>query len=122
MEELKVLLVDDEEEFTSALAERLNLRGMSASTASSGEIALKMIEEDPPRVVILDMLMPGLSGRELLARIRAARPGIGVIFLTGHGSEAVRAESFPEDCAYLMKPVKLDELLEKIHSAAEAGA
>lgn len=122
MDQLKVLLIDDEQEFTSALAERLDLRGIRASTASSGEEALRMIARDPPGVVILDMMMPGLSGEELLARIREIHPNVGVIFLTGHGVETVTGGTFPAGGDYLMKPVKLDELMEKIRAAAERAA
>jgi len=113
MKELKVLLIDDEEEFTSALAERLNLRGVRADTSSSGEDALKKIEADPPHVVLLDLLMPGLGGKELLGRIKAAHPGIAVILLTGHGPPGAD-EAACDPCDYLIKPVNIDELVWKI--------
>ncbi|MFZ2446147.1 MAG: response regulator [Syntrophobacteraceae bacterium] len=118
MKELKVLLVDDEEEFTSALAERFGLRGIRASTASSGEEALKMIEADPPHVVVLDMMMPGIGGIEILARIRSAYPKIGVIFLTGQLHTAADPTLGPAYCEYLVKPVNIEELIVKIRSAA----
>lgn len=62
MEQRKVLLVDDEAEFVSALSERLMLRGLDARTASSGEEAFRLVENDPPQVVVLDVMMPGLGG------------------------------------------------------------
>jgi DNA-binding response OmpR family regulator len=119
MEDIRVLLIDDEEEFTSALAERLNLRGFLTTTSSRGEEALKMIESDPPQVVVLDMRMPGLSGKEILARIKTGHPGIGIILLTGQSTvEIEKPGSGWESCDYLMKPVNIDDLIVKIRAAA----
>ncbi len=115
MEQIRVLLVDDEEEFTSALAERLNMRGIHTLTSSGGEEALKMIEACPPNVVLLDMMMPGLGGKEIQARIKLNHPDISVIFLTGHGG----TEFGPECNDYLIKPVKIDELIRKIQSISK---
>lgn len=119
MEKFTVLLVDDEEEFSSALAERLLLRGISASTSRDGVEALEMIDAHPPGVVILDKLMPGLSGRELLARIRAKHPEIAVIMLTGHDAPENHDEPELASFAYLVKPVNIDTLVQLIHSAME---
>ena len=83
MDKWKVLLVDDEQEFTEALAERLVLRGMDVRTAASGEEALRTLEREPPHVVVSDVMMPGLGGVELLKRIHESHPGVRVILLTG---------------------------------------
>lgn len=119
MEDIRVLLIDDEEEFASALAERLNLRGIHASTSCRGEEALTMIQSDPPQVVLLDMKLPGLSGKEILARIRSDYPGIIAILLTGQSISEVEisGEPGPVSCEYLTKPVNIDELVMKIRSA-----
>lgn len=121
MEKWKVLLVDDEEEFVSTLAERLQMRGIQASTASDGKVALRLIEADPPEVVLLDVMMPGMGGMEVLKRIRESYPKTQVILLTGHGStrdgiEGMRLGAF--DC--LMKPLNIDELIERMRSAVKA--
>ncbi len=118
---LKVLLVDDEVEFTSALAERLSLRGINASTANNGEEALKMIEADPPHVVVLDMLMPGIGGIEIHSRIRSAHPKIGVIFLTGQLTAGTKLPGAVAGSDYLVKPVNIEELVVKIRSAAASA-
>lgn len=120
MERLKVLLVDDEEEFVSTLAERLSLRGIQASTASDGMKALGMIEADPPEVVLLDVMMPGMGGMEVLKRIRESYPKTRVILLTGHGRtrdgiEGMRLGAI--DC--LMKPLNIDDLIEKMRGAVK---
>jgi DNA-binding NtrC family response regulator len=122
MEEPKVLLIDDEVEFASALAERLNLRGIPTSCSSNGEDALKMMEVDRPAVVVLDVMMPGLSGMEILARIRSVYPRIGVILLTGHSSPEMSGSLLGlGPCEFLMKPVNIDELIGKIRATAGSG-
>lgn len=118
---INILLVDDEEEFSSALAERLTLRGFKVKTASTGEQALSLIERRSPEVVVLDIMMPDLNGLEVLKRIKSLRPKIQVILITGAGStkegiDGMHIGAFD----YLMKPVPIDELIEKIHEAAEA--
>lgn len=120
MSQLKVLLVDDEQEFVSTLAERLELRGMHVEIAMDGEMALNIIENEPPQVVVLDVMMPGLSGMEVLERIKAIDSKIQVILLTGHGAtkdgiKGMQLGAFD----YLIKPVDIDELIEKLNEAAK---
>ncbi len=111
MEKYRVLLVDDEVEFITALAERLQLRGIGAMIATSGEEALEKVAADPPQVVVLDVLMPGMGGMEVLKRLKKDYPRIPVILLTGRGTwesaQGVRAGAY--DC--LMKPIKIEELI-----------
>ena len=120
MQGWKVLLVDDEVEFASTLAERLALRGVRARTAYDGDEALRLIDEEEPQVVVLDLMMPGLSGKEVLSRIKKLHPRIQVILLTGHGStrdgiEGMQLGAFD----YLMKPLSIEELMDKIGKAVE---
>ena len=118
METWKVLIVDDELEFTSALAERLALRGMDARTAVSGEEALQILESDPPQVVVSDVMMPGVGGMELLKRIKAGYPKVQVILLTGM-SCAFDSEKGERLGAFrcLMKPLNINELIKTISEA-----
>jgi DNA-binding NtrC family response regulator len=119
MAEYRVLLVDDEEEFVSALSERLMLRGIEVDSALNGEEALARMVEKEFEVVILDVMMPGLGGLEVLRQIRTTHPKTQVILLTGHGStregiEGMRLGAFD----YLIKPVDIEEMLEKMKEAA----
>jgi DNA-binding response OmpR family regulator len=120
MKNLKILLVDDEEEFVTTLAERLELRGLQARAALNGEDALQMIEADTPEIVILDVLMPGLGGLEVLRRIKAQHPKIPVILLTGRGSEKEGIKGMELGAFdYLMKPLNIEDLLKKMQEAIE---
>lgn len=122
MAEYKVLLVDDEEEFVSALSERLKLRGIDVDSALNGEEALARLAQKEFEVVILDVLMPGLGGLEVLKQIKSTHPNIQVILLTGHGStkegiEGMRLGAFD----YLIKPVDIEDMLEKMKEAAKTA-
>ena len=117
MPDWKVLIVDDEKDFVSTLAERLRLRGICADEAPSGEDALAMIAADPPQVVVLDIMMPGMSGLDVLKRIKADYPHIQVILLTGLGTKKEGIDLGAMDC--LIKPLQIEELIDKINKAVQ---
>jgi DNA-binding response OmpR family regulator len=120
MEGWKVLLVDDEVEFVSTLAERLALRGIPARTAFDGNEALRLIDEEAVQVVVLDLMMPGMGGKEVLQRIKKNHPHIQVILLTGHGSTRDGIDGMVLGAFdYLMKPLNIEELVEKIGRAMQ---
>ncbi len=116
----RVLLVDDEREFVTTLAERLEIREITASVAFDGSEAMKLLEEKDFDVIVLDVRMPGFSGLELLKRIKAKLPGVPVILLTGHsatrdGIEGMRLGAFD----YMVKPVDIDVLVKRMQEAVE---
>ncbi len=118
MKEMKILLVDDEEEFVSTLAERLEMRGIHASIAVNGEEALNLVEAEQPDVVFLDVLMPGLGGLEVLQRIKKKHPQIQVILLTGQGYTDDGAKGMELGAFdYMVKPIGIEDLIEKMHQA-----
>ena len=78
MQQLTVVLVDDEEEFVSTLAERLELRGIRAMATTDGEQGLEAITRLRPRVAVVDVKMPGIDGLRLLRRIKELNPGTQV--------------------------------------------
>ena len=118
MSKTKVLLVDDEVEFVSALSERLHLRNYDVRTANNALEALALIYKEPPDVVILDLRIPGMDGIEILKTIKKFDAAIEVIMLTGHGDvqsveEGMKSGAFE----YIMKPVDIGELTSKIDKA-----
>ncbi len=116
----RVLLVDDEKEFVLALSERLEIRRIEPSVAYDGEEALAALEERRPRVIVLDLRMPGMDGMEVLRRVKRSHPEVEVIILTGHGSEKDRALADELGAfAYLQKPVEIDELERTVREADE---
>jgi DNA-binding response OmpR family regulator len=116
--EMKVLLVDDEEEFVKTLAERIEMREVKSGVALNGEEALKAMDEDLPDVMVLDLKMPGIDGLEVLRRAKKAYPGVQIIMLTGHGSEKDEKEARRLGVfEYLQKPVEFEKLMRTITNA-----
>ena len=114
----KVLLVDDEQDFLEALAERMRARGMNVSTTASAAEAVKMAEAEGYDAVVLDLKMPGMDGLEVLSAIKARNPDIQVILLTGHatlqkGIEAMKLGAMD----FIEKPADIQVLTEKIKQA-----
>jgi DNA-binding response OmpR family regulator len=116
---MRVLLVDDEEELVSTLAERLVLRGIEADWVVTADNALRVVESEPYDVAVVDVKIPGISGIELKKRLQKKRPNMKFIFMTGHGSEADYRAASAEAGAqyYLAKPVNIGVLIEKMKEA-----
>ncbi|MDP2105908.1 MAG: response regulator, partial [Desulfobulbaceae bacterium] len=116
----KVLVIDDEREFAKTLSERLILRDMGSAVAHDGETALKLIADDAPEVLVLDLKMPGIDGIEVLRRVKETNPSIEVIILTGHGSATDRDTCLKLGAFdYLHKPVDIELLSRKLKEAKE---
>jgi len=116
---VRVLVVDDEAELVSALAERLELRGFTALGATSGEAALDCLSRQQFDVVLVDVKMPGLGGFQLVREIRERWPAQPVVLLTGHTSASAAETGASLGVAdYLLKPVDIDELSGVLRTAA----
>ncbi len=118
MKKLRVLLVDDEQEFVETLADRLKMRDLEAVATHNGQEALSAVKGEEPDVIVLDLKMPGLPGIEVLRRVKEAYPNVEVIILTGHGSE--KDEQTARGLGafdYLQKPADLDTLVSRIKRA-----
>jgi DNA-binding response OmpR family regulator len=115
--QIRVLLVDDEEELVTALAERLSLRGIHADWATGGEKALQLARSNPYDIAVLDVKIPKISGIKLKSELARLCPAMKFIFVTGHGSEEDFREGTAEAGAgyYLLKPVKIDILIQKMN-------
>jgi len=119
---IRVLVVDDEEQFVKNMARILMVRGFDVFTAFSGYDAVHAVKnEDAFDVVVLDVKMPGMDGIETLVEIKRWNPDAAVIMLTGHatlssGVQAMRKGAYD----YLMKPCDIEDLIEKLKEAYEA--
>jgi DNA-binding response OmpR family regulator len=116
----RILIVDDEEKVRKYLTRLLQKRGFEVFSAEDGPSALAFLQGDDPDLIILDVLMPGASGLEVLPEIKRLRPHAEVLMLTGNASvddgvEGIRRGAFD----YLLKPVDMAMLLERIHAALE---
>ncbi len=122
MARMRVLLVDDEEELVSTLEERLALRDIDVEYVLSGDQALNRIKEKDYDIVLLDVMMPGMNGMDVLVNIRRLRPETQIILLTGL-SDAKDCENSLKHGAfdYIVKPVRIDTLIQKMHEAMRCG-
>ena len=116
---MKVLLVDDEKELVSTLAERLSFRGIDVDYAISAEEALKMAAQTKYDISVIDVKMPKIRGFELKKMLHEKHPDMCFVFVTGHGSEydyqvgsADAGEEF-----YLLKPVQIEVLIDRMNEA-----
>ena len=117
---LKILLVDDEDQFRTALSRQLSVRGFQVLDVGNGEDAIKTVRHQKPEVVILDQNMPGMDGIQTLKEIKRVRPEVQVIMLTGHGStESATISGKNRVSFYLEKPCGIDELIAVIEAAEE---
>ena len=115
---MRVLLVDDEEELVSALAERLELRGIEAEWFTTGTQALQKVDSECFDLAVLDMKMPKVSGLELREQLKTKCPDMRFIFLTGYGSEKdfESATQKVNEANYLVKPVDINILIERMQN------
>jgi len=121
MIETRLLLVDDEDAFASAMEKRLTHRNMKVSVTLSGEEALSALDQDPDiDVVLLDIKMPGMDGIAALREMKRNHPLVEVIMLTGHATvesaiDGMKLGAFD----YLMKPGDIETLVKKVQEAKE---
>lgn len=109
---IHALVVDDEPILAEMVSMTLRYEGWRVDTAGSGAAALKSARESPPDVVILDIMLPDISGLEVLARLRADRPGLPLLLLTAKDSQEDRIAGLSaggDD--YVTKPFSLEELV-----------
>ena len=119
MKEIKVLLVDDEVDFTASLRKVLSRRGFDVEVAADGLSALARIAQGHFDVVVLDVKMPGMNGLHVLSEIRHLSLPTRVILLTGHFSLTDEENTLKNGAfAYLLKPYPILKLVEMIEAAA----
>lgn len=114
-----VLLVDDEAGLTAVLAKRLSSRGLTVKTAASGEEGLAVLRENPDiALVVLDINMPGMDGLETLREMKALRPDVEALILTGYPSVEAALEGLRLGAYELLsKPIALEDLHARVMEA-----
>ena len=124
MARCRILVVDDEADFTETIVKRMQRRGLDTAGVTSGEKALGMIAQRVLDVVVLDIRMPGgMDGIRTLREIKRHQPLVEVILLTGHASVETSVEGMKLGAFdYLLKPVKLEDLMHKIGEACAKKA
>ena len=119
-EKIKVLMIDDEERFCITTARILETRNISVDILTKGEEAIPELKKKPYDVVLLDLKMPGISGVEILERIKKMNHPPEVIILSGHASAEIAVKTTLLDAYdYLLKPCDPEELIVKILQAYE---
>lgn len=114
---IKILLVDDEEAISDNLSAFLERSGFQVSVATNGELALKAVQRNQPDIVIMDVLMPVMDGRQALRQLRKEENWIPVILLTQIGEATERAMALEEGADdYLNKPFNPHELVARIRA------
>ncbi|MDD5254454.1 MAG: response regulator [Candidatus Omnitrophica bacterium] len=110
----KILIVDDDEDLRSELKDFLE--GYEVCEASSGEEALKLLKRAHEiGLMILDVMMPGISGLDVLAEIKKTDPGLGIIILTGHSSKDVAIEALKGRADdYIEKPIDIKRIKDAV--------
>ena len=118
MNKTRILIVDDEEDFASALAERMRTRDLDADTAFSGEEAVSLVQTRTYHAVVLDLAMPGMDGLQTLKAMLEINADLQVIILTGRATVSTGVEAVKEGAfEFLEKPVNLNDLIGKIDLA-----
>ena len=114
---LRVVAIDDDEQQLKLIGAVLSQENVAVSTAGNPRDGLELVQKEHPHLVLVDLLMPGMSGMEVLERIVDFDPGIDVVLLTGKYSTESAVEAIQKGAAdYLTKPVDVDKLQERVET------
>ncbi|OGR33096.1 MAG: hypothetical protein A2091_01705, partial [Desulfuromonadales bacterium GWD2_61_12] len=116
----EILVVDDDRELRETMVEILSEAGFTVTAAASGEEALATLARQPFALVLIDMIMPGLSGQEVLPLLKRQAPRAKVIMITAFATVENAVEAMRRGADdYLTKPFKVDELLTAVRRTLE---
>ncbi len=116
----RILVIDDEEVTLENIEELLNDKGYEVVTAKNGKLALEMLEQEIPDLIICDILMPGMDGYSFVKHIREdpRTSWISVMFLSAKGSSQDRVQGLGAGADfYMTKPFTIDELIAQLEAA-----
>ncbi|HEU0264703.1 MAG TPA: sigma-54 dependent transcriptional regulator [Geobacterales bacterium] len=122
MKKTRILVVDDEHLIRWSLEQNLKKQGYEVISAGSGEEALKLVREEQPDLILLDIQLPGMNGIEVLEKVKEIDEDIIILMVTAHGGletavNAMRLGAYD----YISKPFNLDEMSLIIHKALETS-
>ncbi len=111
----RILVVDDDNVLRASISRILEEEGYTVDNAADGAAALSIVEQDPPDAILLDVMMPGMNGRQFLTELRGAagQPRIPVVIMTAMHGLSDRASEYGAD-DFVEKPFDVDELLNKV--------
>ncbi len=119
----RVLIVEDNADLAAGIAYNLEQEGLEVACAETGEAGLDMVRDWKPDLVILDLMLPGMDGYDVLRSVRASGNDVPVMILTARGEEADRVRGFRLDAdQYVTKPFGLLDLLERVKSMLRRSA
>lgn len=119
----RLLIVDDEFNLRTSLCEVLRLRGFNVDEAANGQEALSLLQRTAYDLMVLDMLMPGMHGVDVMRSARELRPDLAVIVLTAHATVESAIASVKADVTdYMLKPCNVDDLIVSIERALQERA
>jgi DNA-binding NtrC family response regulator len=110
-DKINILLVDDEEALLDSIKRRLQIREFNVIAVNRGDKALEVVRQFPIDVAILDLKMPGMSGKDVLVHLKRDYPWLEIVILTGHGSfDPEKEKVYGQAYTYLSKPCELQTL------------
>lgn len=119
----RILIVDDEPDMLELMEDWFHTNGYETLTAQNGLEALETIREQEPNIIVSDLLMPKMSGMELLEVVNNEFPDISVIMVTAHGTVETAVEAMKKGAKdYILKPLHLDEILSKVETISQLNS
>lgn len=113
-----ILVIDDEPPMTSWVEEALEQEGFLTFTATNSEDALSLLKVLRVDVIVSDVMMPGLNGLDVLARVKAGNPDIEIVLMTGYRARSIAFEAWTKGaCGFLEKPFSPEQLLGAVQHA-----
>jgi two-component system response regulator PilR (NtrC family) len=119
---IRILIVEDDEEMRSLLRDFVGEEGFEADTVMNGYEAFRKLVKEPFDLIITDIRMPGLTGLDIVPRIKKLQPEIPIIVITAFGSQEVHQRALERGAtAYLEKPIRFYKLRELIHQMVSSS-
>ncbi len=113
----KLLIADDDADLRDFLKDELTNAGFSVVTVSNGADAIVCVAEEPFDMILLDMLMPGMDGIQVIRVLKKVAPQLPILGLTGYVGRGYMSQAVHLDVPTLTKPIVISNLIEEIHSA-----